>query len=110
MTSVWSIADSFATSIGARERTPARRHASKRHRSAGVRVAQTAAMASSATHVHRAFYNDAEIPLAGPLLRVVPRVTTDPADITDPMAAARGALLALLLCAPFWFGVSLILF
>jgi len=55
---------------------------------------------------------DAEIPFRGSAVTSVPRMTatTLDADHDDESGAARGILVGLVLCAPFWVGVYAMLF
>ena len=52
------------------------------------------------------------IPFRGSAVTAVPRMTatTLDADIDDGLGAARGMLVGLLPCAPFWVGVYAMLF
>jgi hypothetical protein len=55
---------------------------------------------------------EATIPVRVSVVTFVPRIepTTLDADIDDGCGAARGILFGVLLCAPFWVGVSLMVF
>ena len=66
-------------------------------------------MATRLARVHRAY--DAEIPFIRVASKPVRRIpATDPLDAHDPLGASRGILFALLLCVPFWVGVTLMVF
>ena len=67
-------------------------------------------MATTSMSSYRA--HEAEIPFRVTVITSVPRIeaTGFDAEIVDPLAAARGILLGLLLCVPFWVGVYLLIF
>ena len=67
-------------------------------------------MATSTMPAYRAA--DAEIPFRGSAVTSLPRMTATTLDaaIDDGLDAARGILVGLLLCAPFWAGVYAMLF
>ena len=68
-------------------------------------------MATDAMSAYRVA-RESQIPLRVNVVTSVPRIesTSPTAGIDDGCGAARGSLVGLLLCAPFWFGVYAMLF
>jgi hypothetical protein len=68
-------------------------------------------MAANPAPAYRAAY-DAKIPFRLSVVKSESRMdaTIRPSDIDEALGAARGILFGLLLCAPFWVGLFVVLF